>query len=267
MSQYFASSGAPPRGTLGGRITWAVQRLILLTSALFVLQTVLFPLDALARGAYGHSLIEWAAFRPGAFLSGSLWQPFTYMFLHSGLWHLFMNMLGLFFFGPEVEREVGTPQFYRMYAFCGAAGVLATLFPFIVYGADATIMGASGATMGVLVAFVVLDPQREIRLFPIPFPITALWMLLFFLGLNIIASLQGSAVSVATHLGGMAAGFAYMKVVPQVNRYLRRRKLRIVPKPEASSGPSAPPEWDKIGKVVDDILKGKDRDFPGSGRP
>ena len=265
MSGFSPQNAAHRQIGFGGGVTWAVQRLIIATSALFALQLLLAPLDYFLKSSGSLELFNWFAFRPGAFLSGSLWQPVTYMFLHGGLWHLFMNMIGLFFFGPEVERELGTPQFYRMYIFCGVAGVLATMIPFVIYGQDAFVMGASGATMGVLVAFVVLDPQREIRLFPLPFPITALWLLIFFLAMNLLASLDGQAVSVATHLGGMAAGYAYMRLVPKMNYMWRRRKLKVVPKKAPTPTREGPPDWDNIGKVVDDILKGKERGFPRGG--
>ena len=271
MSGFQSQYGSFRQVGFGGGVTWGVQRIILATTALFAVQLLLAPLDFFL----DDKLFTWFAFRPGAVLTGALWQPFTYMFLHVGLWHLFMNMLGLFFFGPEVERELGTPQFYRMYIFCGALGVLATFFPYLIYGQGAqvspppVVMGASGATMGVLVAFVVLDPQREVRIFPLPFPITALWMLIFFLVMNLLASMEGQAVSVATHFGGMAAGFAYMKIIPKANYLWRKRKLRVVPKPGPQTKPpqakQSPPDWDKIGKVVDDILRDKAREKPPRG--
>src|SRR5215831_10599624 len=53
-----------------------------------------------------------------------VWQLFTYMFLHGGIWHLLFNMLTLWFFGTQLEREWGTRRFLKYYFYCGiAAGV------------------------------------------------------------------------------------------------------------------------------------------------
>ncbi|GAB3246695.1 rhomboid family intramembrane serine protease [Larkinella harenae] len=47
------------------------------------------------------------------------------MFLHAGFWHLFSNMLGLFFFGPMLENVWGTKRFTIFYLVTGiGAGLL-----------------------------------------------------------------------------------------------------------------------------------------------
>jgi len=263
MSAYGNARGARVGYSSGGRITWAVQRLILFTAAIFAVQLIARPLEAvlMARGWPDSS--ELLGFQPTQFFKGYLWQPFTYMFLHGGLWHLTMNLVTLYFFGPDVEREIGTPKFYRLFVFCGAVGVLATLFPFLLAGKSANVVGASGAVMGVLVAFVVLDPQRQVFMLPLPMPITALGLLMIFLVLNLVTALQDSGTSVATHFGGMAAGYAFMKFVPMYTRWQRRRRFHVVPKdPPAKTGAAAQ-GWDDVGKVVNDILKSKERDFSG----
>ena len=53
-----------------------------------------------------------------------VWQLFTYMFLHGGIWHLLFNMLTLWMFGTQLERDWGTRRFLKYYFYCGiAAGV------------------------------------------------------------------------------------------------------------------------------------------------
>jgi membrane associated rhomboid family serine protease len=67
---------------------------------------------------------------------GAYWQFLSYMFAHGGLSHLLVNMLGLFFFGTQVERHIGSKEFLLYYL---VTGVLAGLFSFLVYlmtGAD-----------------------------------------------------------------------------------------------------------------------------------
>jgi membrane associated rhomboid family serine protease len=102
------------------------------------------------------------------------------------------------------------------------------------------------------VAFAMIDPQRQLYLFPIPFPVTALALVLLVAVLNIISGLQENHVSVATHFGGMGVGFLYMKLLPQFNAWARdwRRNKQAKPKKNL----------DKIGEEVDNIFKFKDHD-------
>jgi membrane associated rhomboid family serine protease len=208
-----------PRMTLQlPKITWGVQRLILLNAAIFALQLVLGPLETLLGGAPGlHT--DYLGFQPDWFFYGFIWTPLTYMFLHGGLMHLFMNMLWLFVFGPDVERLLGTRQFIRFYVACGALGVLATVGPYLLGGPSATVIGASGAAMGVLVAFAMIDPQRQFFMFPLPVPITAVWLVILVVLFNLVTLSAGTAsISVATHFGGMLAGGFLMKAIPLYHR-------------------------------------------------
>ena len=203
----------------GDRITYTVQRLILANCAVFGLQLLLDVVFGLrvAHGAFaappGGVFARWLAFWPAGFLAGALWQPFTYMFLHGGLLHLFLNMLWLFFFGKDVERALGTRAFLLFYLTCGAVGVLATFIPAMLWG-GASVTGASGAVMGVLVAFALINPDREFFMFPIPMPINARALVLIVIAMNVLLAFQPGNTSVATHFGGMAVGFLYMKAIP-----------------------------------------------------
>jgi len=238
------------------RITWAVQRLILANIIIFALQLATDPLLNLfgIRTPYpGGGLTPWLGFQQPNFLTnGMIWTPFTYQFLHNGLMHLFMNMLWLFFFGPEVERLLGTRPFFRFYLFCGAGGVLATLLPYAMQAEVTNVVGASGAVMGVLVAFAMIEPDRQFFLFPFPWPVNARALVLIVVVMNVIYSLSDSPVSVMTHFGGMFMGFLYMKALPLLNNY-RREKRRKATRPKKPKGS------DKVGEAVDNIFKFDDR--------
>lgn len=235
-------------------ITRAVQRLILLNVAVFagqLLVNILFgelprpsiPVSAMLPGGW---VAQYLAFSPQLFLAGGLWTPLTYMFLHGGLMHLFQNMLFLFFFGPEVERVLSTRQFYRFYLFCGVVGVFATFVSALLgYGFN-PVVGASGAIMGVLMAFAIINPEREIFLFPIPIPLSAqalVWIVVIY---NVVFGMMNAAsgVSWETHLGGLAAGYLYMKTLPNLLRRWNR------PKPKDLG--------DEVDRIFD-IHKRKDR--------
>lgn len=237
------------------KVTWAVQKLILLNAIIFTVQLLLIPVEAwlvMRFQSPRFSLMHWFAFKPGNFYYGFLWTPLTYQFMHGGLMHLFMNMLWLFVFGPEVERVLGSRQFVRFYLACGALGVLATGIPYVLTGRDVTVIGASGATMGVLVAFAMIDPERKFYMFPLPVPLTATWLVILVVLFNIIGMRAGDqTTSIATHFGGMIAGGLMMKGIPMFNQWRRTRMpYKNHPDKDSESG-------SKIGDAVDNIFRFK----------
>ena len=245
------------RYSFSDRITYAVQRLILINSAALVLQLLLdipFGGSPYSSGVPGGFVASFLGFQPSLFLHGALWKPATYMFLHNGLMHLFMNMLWLFFFGPEVEHTLGTRQFVRFYFLCGMFGVLFTFIPLFMWGESVSVFGASGAVMGVMVAYATINPEREFFLFPLPIPINARALVLIVIAMNILNAFQGGNTSVATHLGGMAVGFIYMKLIPQINKW-QHIKWRVArAKPKTGRDPV-----DSTGEAVDNIFKFEER--------
>lgn len=253
-SDYADHSG----GGFSGGISWAVRRLILITAAVFALQLILeVPLGGSSgafRGAIpGSSLIiDWLAFDTGRLWA--IWTFGTYMFLHANLWHLFSNMLGLFFFGPEVERTIGSRQFIQLYLASGALGVLASWLAAPLIG-HTFIVGASGATMGVLVAFAVIAPNRQVYMFPLPIPLTARGLVIIVILLNLLTATNvGGRSSWTTHLGGMAVGYAFIKAIPAIRRWeLERDKARLA-KPKKTKAKKEG-KVDAVGEAVDNIFK------------
>lgn len=254
MSQYEYSFGSGASGRPG--ITWATQRLILANVIVFALQLVSDPLFKSAgvhSPYFGGGFGLWFGFYQPAFLQGFVWTPFTYQFLHSTLLHLFLNMLWLFFFGPDVERVLGTRNFFRFYLICGAGGVLATFIPYFVNGSATNVVGASGAVMGVLVAFALIEPDRQVFLFPFPWPLNARALVMIVVVMNIITALSAAPVSVMTHFGGMVMGFLYMKSLPLILNFQRNRRRR------ASEAKKKTKPSEKVGEAVDNIFKFDDR--------
>jgi membrane associated rhomboid family serine protease len=185
-------------------LTPAVRFLLIGTTAAYLVQLIA---DRLTGGAFtalfSLSLAD--------FLSLALWQPVTYLFLHGGFWHLILNMLGLFFFGPETERTIGTRRFLALYFACGILAGLGWIF---ISGTPAShCLGASGAIFGVLGAYAGLFPQRPVTLlvfFVIPITLRArtLAIALGLFSLLAIVSQPGQ-IAYAAHLVGGLAGYLY----------------------------------------------------------
>ena len=237
--------------SLAPSITWAVRWLILVNACVFALQLILAPLEVATGGAA--RVVETFGYSTGSLFRGMLWQPLSYQFLHLGLMHLFMNMLWLFFFGPEVERLLGSRQFLRYYLACGALAVLAPLLPLAMFGFGPTMCGASGSVMGVMVAFAMIDPKRQFFLFPLPVPISAVGMVVLVFVMNLIAGLNGSMAEMVTHLGGMGAGYGLMKAIPYYYQWRREQAREKLKRKRDGDDP------DKVGEAVDNIFKFKDR--------
>ena len=141
-----------------------------------------------------------------------VWQLFTYLFLHGGIWHLIFNMLTLWMFGSPLERDWGTRRFLKYYFICGVGAGLFDLFLNILFGHwNSTTIGASGAIYGLLVGFGVLYPNQTV-LMNFLFPIKAKYMVMIYAGVELLMSTGvNSGVSNIAHLGGMVVGFVYLK--------------------------------------------------------
>src|SRR4051812_46042638 len=87
-----------------GPLTPAIKMLIIANVVVFVMQWML------QRSA---PLAEVLGLVPAAVVTGQVWRPVTYMFLHAGLGHIFFNMLALWMFGVELERMWGTKFFAK----------------------------------------------------------------------------------------------------------------------------------------------------------
>lgn len=177
--------------------------------ALILANVAVFFLNMVSRNS-----IYYTALIPGLILERLyLWQFFTYMFSHSGLFHLLFNMLGLLFFGTQVERRMGSREFLLFYL---TTGTLAGIFSFVVYILTGmygvVLLGASGAVFGVLLAFAVYFPHANIYIWGL-FPVRAPVLVIGYTVIELFNELSGAQSGVAhlTHLAGF--GFAYLYIV------------------------------------------------------
>lgn len=140
------------------------------------------------------------------------WQYFTYMFLHGDLPHVFLNMLVLWMFGMELESMWGSKRFLVYYLVCGiGAGVLHSLITMLM-GTGAPTVGASGAIMGLMVAFAMIYPNRII--FMMFLPLKAKYAVLLYAALDLYYGVTQTGDNIAhfAHLGGALVGFIMLQI-------------------------------------------------------
>ena len=157
-------------------------------------------------------LFQFGLFPTAVVEDGSIWTPFTHMFLHGNGTHLLVNMLGLFLLGPDVERTFGTFSFLVLYllsGFVGGAGYM--LFSYLVLGQVHPVVGASGAIMGILGAIVAIYPQRVYVILPLMIPLRAstLAVLMLTAHLFFMFTPYGGMVAYDVHLYGGLTGFGF----------------------------------------------------------
>jgi len=200
MSEMYDATESSPR------MTRAVQWLLALNIGIYFLQLTLFGSDAV----YSALALDPARF-PTAW-----WTIGTYMFVHAWLAHLAFNMFTLWMFGPRLEQEWGTRSFVRFYLWCGLGGAVAHL----LFAQHSSVIGASGAISGVLVAYALRWPDEEVYIFGV-IPMKSRWLVVALLAMNIVFALSPSSrIDWTAHVGGMAFGWIFLKLyaVGGINR-------------------------------------------------
>ncbi len=148
---------------------------------------------------------------PALFLSRP-WTIVTSLFIHSGLWHLFANMLTLYFFGGYFSRLVGNNRFLIVYF---GGGILGSIL-YILLGEPLSVaVGASGAIFALAGALAMMRPKMKIFVFPIPVPLP-LWIAVIggFVILSFLPFIAWQA-----HLGGLIVGLIGGYVFKRKERY------------------------------------------------
>lgn len=140
-----------------------------------------------------------------------LFQPyqfFTYMFAHGGFGHIFFNMLALASFAPILEHYWGDKKFLIFYVVTGmGAGILYGVVNYFLFpGTSGSMLGASGAIYGILMAFGLVFPNLEIMLLFPPIPIKAKYMV-FVIGFITYAMDRSGSVAHVAHFGGAFIAF------------------------------------------------------------
>lgn len=184
------------------------------------------------------TVTEWLALRPGDFPS-HWWTVGTYMFVHAGLAHLATNTIILWMFGPRVERAFGTRSFVSFYLWAGLGGAIFHLL-FVRSGA---VVGASGAVVGVVLAYALRWPDDEVYLLGV-FAMRARWLAVWTIAWNVgmaLADATGYTVSSTawmTHVGGLA--FAWLFLHAPTSAALERIRRHVATVPDETGASPVP---------------------------
>jgi membrane associated rhomboid family serine protease len=157
---------------------------------LILINVIIFLLSLIFIAIFGNNFFELFALIPSLFFAGYLWTPLTSMFLHSPvmIFHIFANMISLFFVGLFLERIVGKKRFLGIYLISGIfAGIFAATLAYF-FGVSVPIdgflnlslderirfalfgspiipaVGASGAIFGLIGLIAMLTPRNRIYL-------------------------------------------------------------------------------------------------------
>ena len=205
------------------------------------------------------------------------WSLVTYSFFHGGIWHLFWNMILLYFSGRIFLNLFGPRKLINVYFLGVILGGLTFLLSYNVFpafmGVQTALIGASAGVTAVLIFICAYIPNQEVRLF---FFNVKLWYIgAFFVLLDLVQiPTSGNAGGHLAHLGGALLGYIYARQLLQgkdigegfsksldglANLFKRREKkapLRTVYRKSKPSGNRTNKDFDKEAKQrkIDSIL-------------
>ncbi len=192
-----------------GRMTPMVRGILITNVVVFVLSAFIFPQLNMYLALYPFST---EYFKP--------FQLFTYMFAHANVMHILFNMIGLMVFGSLLEQFWGSNKFLIFYIVTGigAALVYGGFNYFDILGSGeriSTMVGASGAVYGLLMAVAMLFPNTQVMLLFPPIPIKMKWLAIILGAMAVYSSFSqdpGDNVAHLAHLGGMVFAFVLLKI-------------------------------------------------------
>src|SRR5208282_4039954 len=189
------------------------------TIALLIVNAIVFLIEC---AVYGYPLRfppvgSYFALSVEGLKHGYVWQLLTYQFMHAGLLHILLNGWAIYDFGRAIEETLGGRKFLTLFLTSGVIGGLfqtlaAWLWPEYFGG---PVVGASAGAFGLVAAFAVLFPERELTLllfFIIPVRLTAKMLLIFSAVLAVIGIVfPADNIANAAHLGGMLTGVVFIR--------------------------------------------------------
>jgi membrane associated rhomboid family serine protease len=252
------SRGYGYRFDIGEYFPRAVKTLCIACVSVFLVQ----EFSRLIFGPAGWNFwIEWFGLVPYGVAHGFIWQPFSYLFLHDGIWHILINLLFLAMFGADLEHMWGAKKFYVYFFLCGVgAGLINVIVKIALdpHGHGSALVptiGCSGAIYGILLANAVLLPHRRVWMFPLPVTVSMRIFVIIMGAIEFFGTLgsTGDNISHICHLGGMLVGYAYLRrgshlynwrnVLSDWKQRRLRKKFKVYERQHRDKPPSPPDNW------------------------
>jgi len=125
---------------------------------------------------------------------GEWYRLLSSTFLHEQIWHVALNMVGLWMLGPPLEAALGRIRFVALYVVAGLGG---SALSYLLAAQNQPSLGASGAIFGLFGAMIVLGRRMRYDLRP----------LIVLLVLNLVITfLNTNSIDWRAHVGGLVAG-------------------------------------------------------------
>ena len=195
----------------------SVNHLMFVNITVFVVMGILYLLAFLSKGMFG-AVYAFLLYQLELHVQPDLllrkpWTLLTYMFMHAGIFHIFFNMLNLYWFGNMFRTTLGNQRVLPLYILSGLIGALVYLAAYLVFPPTSYLggpmVGASAAVMCFLVASATLMPDVEIGLLFLG-SIKLKWVAVGVIVIDIILIPQGNVGGILAHLGGAAFGYIYV---------------------------------------------------------
>jgi membrane associated rhomboid family serine protease len=221
MVHFYRIPAKKKKGFLGGLKVNSV--IILINVVAFILFTLLLSSNI--------EFLDYIALKPSSILQlDYVWTFLTSMFMHGGFFHLFVNMLSLFFIGSLVEKILGPKRYLGVYLATGLFAGLFFVLSSLIFTTNLEVyaVGASGALFGLIGLLMLLTPDLPVYIMFIPIPIKIKYAAPGILVLLWVISAVGDVpIGNTAHLGGLLFGLAYgiylRKKYKNKTQYIRKQ--------------------------------------------
>ena len=178
---------------------------------LLIANALIFALQKLLPGVFEQYFALWPIDNYRDYFS--VWQLFSYGFLHGDFYHILFNMFMLWMFGKELAIIMGPQKFLFYYLTCIMGAGLIQLLIAGMQGLYYPTLGASGGVFGLLLAFGLTFPNRMVMLMFPPIPMKAKYLVILAGAMELYFGVSGTSPNIANfaHLGGMLFGFLLLR--------------------------------------------------------
>ncbi len=216
------------------------------------------------------------------------WSVFTFMFMHADFWHIFYNLLWLYWFGEIYQLYMNDRRLLPIFVFGSIAGATLAMIAYAILPplramGSSYLVGASAGIEAIMFAATALNPDHRVRLFiigevPIKYIAAASFVISY------LAIPNGNAAGMISHICGAIFGYLYIvslrsgtdwfvpldKIAGMFNpksklktSYVNNQRADIKPKNTASTDEQKQVDdiLDKIAKSGYNSLSKEEKDF------